>query len=307
MRILIIGGAGFIGSHLVNYFNKNKHEVAVLDNFTYNHVKHNDLTVSKLISGNACILSVTHRVIEAFKPEIIYILANGTYEEGVYSPFKEATVLSQIVTNVIQSISIVGGVKHLFFGSSCEVYSSTRAMVKENSIVGGFSYTGMLYKWAENFIAASAFSLSFNYTFLRYFHIYGNRKRVHPKGDVVGFLNHYTQTETTFAISGPDIRVDCLYIDDAVSATVAVFNFVQKRNEVFAVNIGSGSGIKQLKLYKQILKQNNKKYNATKVVLMPASPQLHSRIADISLLSSIGWKQKITLKKGINLLIEKRV
>ena len=73
MKILLIGGAGLIGSRLVPLLLEDGHEVLVLDNFTSNCLEHSELPV-EVISGNACSFSNVNRAFSYFKPDCVSVI-----------------------------------------------------------------------------------------------------------------------------------------------------------------------------------------------------------------------------------------
>lgn len=308
MRVLIIGGAGFIGSSLACSLAERGDVVCTLDRFTHSQVEQNYL-VNKgidVIAGNACILSIVRRVMSRVLPDAVFILANDTYDTGVYSPYTESSILAQIVSNVAHCLT-VHTPQYIFLGSSSEVYGKTRyKAIPESASLKPISTTGISFTWAEEYIRAMNIRAKskFVFTSLRYFHIYGDRKQLHPKYDVVSFLVDHAIRENPVAIGGSALKVDCLHIDDAVSATLSIFDSARAGVVFDAVNVASSKGITQKRLFSTICDMCG--VNSSIAFYTKKSVQLSNLVGGIDLLSSIGWKQTVRLEDGIARLIEER-
>jgi len=302
MNILIVGGGGLIGSGLTTYFLDNGHKVIVLDNFTSS--LHNILDKrATIITGSATSYSILNNIFSSFRPDYVFHLADNVVDkEGIYSFTDESDTYVSITNNLLRCINKTS-ILHLFLGSSSEVYSSNnKNPISENSSVGINSYTGGLKYYSEEVVKFFSAAKKINYTFLRYFQIYGNRRFINPKFDLVSYLVDTVVKKQGVFIVGPKVYTDVLSSQDAVNATALVFEKIVSGEKIEAINIGSGSGIQILDLYNKITDYLQVK--DLPVYKLKPRQQTRSLVADNTLLKSLGWEQKNTLDTDLPSLVE---
>lgn len=303
MNILLVGGGGLIGSCLATYFLDSGHNVTIVDNFTSSLHNQADKR-AKVITGSAVSFSVLNNIFSSFKPEIVFHLADNVVDkEGIYSFTEESDTYVNITNNLLRCINKYS-IFHLFLGSTSEVYSGKNKVVSESTDTGIFSYTGGLKHYSEQVVRFFCSNKKINYTFLRYFQIYGNRRFINPKFDVVSYLLDTIVKKQGVFIIGPKIFVDVLSGEDAVSATKVVFNSILSGNKIEAINIGSGEGIQMIDLYNKLSSAADEK-NLPVFKLKPRE-QTRSLIADVSLLKSLGWNKATNLDTDLTSLVEFR-
>jgi len=297
MKVLIIGGAGLIGSSLCNVLHSEGHEVLVLDNFTSNSSEFPDIS-GKVITGNACSFSTIDRTLASFKPDALFHFACSPYDkEGTYNMGLEADTAVSISNNLLRCFSIHKP-KYVFLGSSCEVYKGgSKRRVSEKSGVGHFSYIGGTNLYLENMFYLASKQFGYVFTSLRFSQVYGNRKIINPKYDVVTFFIDCVLRSEGVVIIGPDMYIDILSVTDAVQASYLVFKAVTEGTILNSVNIGSGEGIKLYDLYCSLARSvEGGIRDAYKV---PPKRQTRSLVVDTSKLKSLGWKPTLVLEQEV--------
>lgn len=303
MRILLIGGAGLIGSGLEKTLTENGHETVVLDNFV-GASRTSVSTGGKLITGNASSFSVLNNVFSKFQPNAVFHLADNVLEKDNSYCFElEADTCVQVATNVMRCIKQYA-VEYVFFGSSCEVYKgSSRKPVKESSTTTSISYTGATKNYIESLFKLNADKFGFKFTSLRYFGIYGERYFVNPKHDVISFFVDHLTSGQPVVLVGPNIYMDIMHVDDAVQDTYIAFNHVVNgcEFEAQAVNIGSGKPVKLVELYKKV--SNALVGEVIRPYVVKPRPQNRTLIANTKLISSLGGKLTVGLEDTIEQII----
>lgn len=305
MNILIAGGAGLIGSALEKKLNIEGHQTVVLDNFTRNSISANDVG-GKVITGNGESFSTMNRVFSSFLPEVVFNFVDGSADkDGIYCFQQEADTCITTSTNLCRCIEIYGCVKHLFFGSSGEVYAGgSKRKLKETSKVSFSSYTGATKLYVENMFSMLSEVVGFSFTSLRFFQVYGNRSFINPKYDIVSLYLDVLANEETIAISGKDVCVDLLYVDDAVEAIYLILNSTLSGNEHCIINIGTGVPTKLVDLYHYL---GNYFDSPQKPFFIRRGKQIRTLISDITKLKSFDWEQKIFIDDKIKELIKFRM
>lgn len=305
MRILLIGGGGLIGSGLENLLFDDGHQTLVLDTFTGSSLRLAGIK-GKVITGNSTSFSIMNNVFSSFYPEVVFNFVDASSDkEGYYNFQQEADVFVDTSMNLARCMEIYGCVKHVFIGSSCDVYKGgSKRKLKETSAIEPMSYTGVTKLYIENMFSLLVETTKVSVTSLRFFQIYGNRYFINPKYDVISIYLDSIIRGYRIAIAGPKTYVDLLNVADAVSAVYIIFMHVISGETVNCVNIGSGNAITLIDLYNTLSKRLDVPSQPT---VIPAGRQTRSLVADISKLENIGWRKQNVLEELIDTLIDFRM
>ena len=315
-RIIVTGGAGFIGFHLADYLSNNdKNEVTIIDNFTRNK---EDKDFQKLLSKNNVRFILADMTNSDFYSHLtgfydsIYHLAaiNGTkyfYEK----PYEVLRVNILSLMNLIEWINPSNCGKFVFTSSS-EAYAGTINKASDiqdymptkediplsvdNVFNARFSYGGS--KITGELLTINYFrKVDVPYSIIRYHNIYGPRmgyEHVIPE-----FLVRCYKDENPFNImGGEETRAFC-YISDAVTATELVMENQNCSNEILHVG-NSNEEIKIIDLAQKVL--HYLKLD-TPINIKPAPKGcVMRRCPNIEKLKNLtGYSPKVPLNKGIEL------
>jgi len=241
VRILVTGGAGFIGSHVVDRFVALGHEVAVLDNLSTGrrdfvnpraHFELADLTDAPAVE----------RLVAAWKPEIVdHHAAQIDVRRSVADPLFDAT------TNVLGGIGLLEAcrrhqVRKLIYASTGgALYGEGRELpATEDHPINPESPYGASKHALEHYLYLWKLLHGLDYTVLRYGNVFGPRQNPHGEAGVnaifIGLMLHGRRPRV-FG-DGEALR-DYVYIDDVVEANVLAL----ERGGGEMVNIGTGVGI----------------------------------------------------------------
>ena len=305
MKILIIGGGGLIGSGLENLLFDEGNETVVLDTFTGSSLSLAGIK-GTVITGNATSFSTMNRVFSSFSPEVVFNFVDASADkEGYYNFQQEAEVYINTSMNLARCIELYGCVKHVFLGSSCDVYKGgSKRKLKESSPTDVLSYTGISKKYVEDMFLLLSDSMGFSFTAIRFFQVFGNRFFINPKYDVISVYLDSLIRGYQLAIAGPKTFVDALNITDAVSASYIIYMSVVSGSDIKYINVGSGEPISLIDLYKRLVKEFEV---SVKPTLISAGKHTRSLVADVSLLKSLGWDRLNSLDETIHNLINFRM
>ncbi len=297
MRILITGGAGFLGSHLCDRLVADGHEVICLDNL---------FTGSKAniahLFDNPNFEFVRHDVIDPFKFEVeqIYNLAcPASPPQYQYNPIKT------IKTSVMGAINCLGLAKRLkarvFQASTSEVYGDPTVHPQPESYWGNVNPIGRRSCYDEGKRCAE--TLFFDYhrenkidiRVVRIFNTYG--PRMHPNdGRVVSnFIVQALKGENlTIYGDGQQTRSFC-YVDDLIEGLVRMMN---QTATIGPINMGNPGEFTMLELAEQVLKLARSK---SKIVHKPLpSDDPKQRQPDITLAQKyLKWEPTVPLAEGL--------
>jgi len=302
-NILVTGGAGYIGSHVIEILIKKNKNVFIVDNLTTGHKKLINKK-AKFFKLNILNTKKLKRIIEKNNIDsIIHLAANLIIGEGERQPKKYYNNNVKGTQSVLDSIKKTK-VKNLLFSSTAAVYKEGKYRVTENSKVKPKSVYGKSKLRAENLIKSKCKKLGINYGILRYFNIVG----ASPSGKY-GLINISDHLFKNFSIQilkkKPILRIygmnyntpdgscirDFIHVLDIAEIHERVLNEVNALNKSVILNCGYNKGISVLQVANEFKKQAKKKVEILKVSKRPGD--LGKIIAsNIKLKNFIKWKPK---------------
>jgi UDP-glucuronate decarboxylase len=302
MRILVTGGAGFLGSHLCDRLLNEGHEILCLDNF-FTGRKQN---ISHLLSNPKFEL-IRHDVTEPFRVEVdqIYNLAcPASPPHYQYNPIKTTK------TSVMGAINCLGLAKRVkarvFQASTSEVYGDPNVHPQSESYWGNVNTIGRRSCYDEGKRCAE--TLFFDYhrengvdiRVVRIFNTYGPRMLPDDGRVVSNFIVQALKGENlTVYGDGSQTRSFC-YVDDLIEGFVRLMS---QDKTVGPVNIGNPGEFTMLQLAELVLKKVGGKSKITNMPLPADDPK--QRRPDISLAKeALGWEPKVPLEEGLNRTID---
>ncbi|MGH3770495.1 MAG: NAD-dependent epimerase/dehydratase family protein [Pseudonocardiaceae bacterium] len=239
MRALVTGGAGFIGSHLVDRLITDGHHVAVLDDFSTGHRDRIPSDVALHVADVINAREVTD-VVTAHQPEVIYHLAAQiSVRYSVTNPVADAT------TNILGTINLLNaatatGARLILASTGGAMYGDGVPLpTPETCLPGTEAPYGISKYCAEQYLILFNRLHAGRHIALRLGNVYGPRQDPRGEAGVVAiFCDHIARGETpTIYGDGKQTR-DYTYVADVVDAFLAATDYVG--NEA-AFNIGTGN------------------------------------------------------------------
>ncbi|MDP2840400.1 MAG: UDP-glucose 4-epimerase GalE [Syntrophales bacterium] len=172
MKILVTGGAGYIGSHVVNALGEAGHEIVVFDNLSTGHEW--AILSGLLCRGDLADRAVILEALAAFRPEaVMHFAASIQVEESIREP------LAYYRNNVINTLNLLeamceAGVRRLIYSSTAAVYGIPEKIpVDESTPLHPINPYGASKVMIEHVLADLAAATDFKYVALRYFNVAG--------------------------------------------------------------------------------------------------------------------------------------
>jgi len=297
-RILVTGGAGFIGSHLCERFLKEGHDVICLDNYftgSKNNIIH--------LIGNPHFELVRHDVTSPFYAEVdeIYNLACPA------SPIHyQYNAIKTIKTSVMGAINMLGLAKRtkakILQASTSEVYGDPSIHPQPESYWGNVNPIGVRSCYDEGKRCAE--SLFMNYhdqngvkiKIIRIFNTYG--PRMHPNdGRVVSNFIVQALQNQDITIYGDGLQTRSFqYVDDLVEGMVRLMN--SPDDFIGPVNIGNPGEFTIIQLAEKIIKLTGASSKLINLPLPQDDPIQRKPIITLAK-DKLGWEPKVPLEEGL--------
>lgn len=300
MKTLVTGGAGFIGSHLVERLIRDGHQVKVLDNLSTGRLENlENLKGNPNLSFSQVDISNLEEIRGHFKgiEFVFHLAALADVVPSIVQPHKyhQANVDGTIA---VLEASRLNAVKKLIYtaSSSCygipKVYPTTEETAISPQYPYAFTkYIGELYAFSW----AKVYKLPI--ISLRLFNVYGPRSRTSGTyGAVIGVFLAQKLAKAPFTIVGDgNQKRDFIYVSDVAAAFVAAATS-EVKNEVFNVGSGNPQSVNKLAAL----------FEAKDKVYLPKRPgEPDCTWADISKIKRmLGWNPEVSFEKGVQKVLE---
>ena len=237
MRILVTGGAGFIGSNVVGGYLKDKHEVAVVSNFSSG--KRESLNKkAKFYKADIRNKEVLEKVFKDFKPEIVnHHSGHIGVKESVDNPSYDADINIVGSLNVFE-LAVKYGVRRIIFPSTGGgLYGeSAKLPADEDTPIEPLSPYGVAKYCAENYLNYFKRLYSIERVILRYANVYGPRQDPFKGVGVIAiFIWKILKGETPVIFGDGTQTCDYVFVEDVVRA-----NILALEGKEGTYNIGTG-------------------------------------------------------------------
>jgi dTDP-glucose 4,6-dehydratase len=306
-RVLVTGGAGFIGSHLVDRLLSEGFEVTVLDDFSAGRMEniahHKDTREFHLVKGDIRDSDVVNKIVKSVDA-VFHEAALVDVPLSIKNPLLFDDVNVDGTLNLLKA-SLNSNVKRFVFASSAAVYGDLKpAKKKENMRLKPISPYGISKMAAENYIQAFNELYGLETVCLRYFNVYGPRQAFTSSysGVITSFINRLLQKQPPIVNGDGKQTRDFVHVDDVVSANLLALTCETAAGEVF--NIASGITISIHELAETVRRITNAT-NSTPIFAEPRQGDIKHISADIRKAKELlGFSPKVRLEAGLCELTE---
>jgi UDP-glucose 4-epimerase len=255
MKILVTGGAGYIGSHVVNTLGENGHDIIVFDNLSTGHdwaVLYGKLEVGNLEDG-----SHLNDVINAFRPDaVMHFAASIQVEESVREPLK---YYRNNVANTLNLLDAMdhNGIRNFIYSSSAAVYGiPDKLLVDEAVPLHPINPYGASKAMVETVLGDIARASDLRYIALRYFNVAGADPKTRIGQaylDATHLITRALKTAqgdfTKLSIFGTDYPTpdgtcirDYIHVVDLANAHLLALDYLMETKKSDIMNCGYGHG-----------------------------------------------------------------
>ena len=299
MRVLVTGGAGFIGSHIVEHF-QGKADVRVLDNLRSGYRENLDGFDVEFIEGSITDREIVKKAV-AGVDYIFHLAAMISVPESMDKPIECVEINTQGTLNVLQEAA-AAGVKKLCFSSSAANYGDNPTVPKLETMIpepkSPYAVTKLDGEYYCNIFADEGW---LNTACMRYFNVFGPRQDPGSQyaAAIPIFVHKALRNEPVTIFGDGEQTRDFIYVKDIVAANVYL-----AENEAFSglYNVAYGKRQTVNELAEKIIKLTN---SSSKIEYAPprAGDVKHSQ-ASIDKITSVGFTMNANFDEGLVKTIE---
>jgi len=295
MKILVTGGAGFIGSHVVNMLVKEHCQVVVIDNLSTG--------LRENINPSAEFLEMDIRsqeIVDIFKARhfdyVIHLAAQTMVHASLEMPDNDCSVNILGTLNILEACRKTN-VKRIVFSSTAAVYGDVTALpVLETTSKKPTSFYGLSKLTCENYLALYSQLYGLEYVVLRYANVYGERQGDGGEGGVISIFTrkiHYNEPVFIFG-DGTQTR-DFIYVGDVAAANYqALVTF--HSNHVYNISTKTETSVNTLLEY--MGKIANK--TVTTIYSPPRDGDIYkSSLSNTEAMQKLDWQPRTPLIDGL--------
>lgn len=300
MKVLVTGGAGFIGSHIVDKLVELKHRVCTIDNLATG----NRVNINKGATFYKCDITEIEKlrlVFQVERPEIvIHHAAQIDVQASIKNPVFDAK------NNIIGTINILEcckdyGVRKIIYPSSAAAYGEPEYLpVDEKHPLEPISFYGISKHTPTHYIKAYSALYELKYTIFRYSNVYGMRQDAKGEGGVVSiFVDKLLKNQSPFIFGNGEQTRDFIYVKDVASANILALD--KADNEI--MNISSNKTTTVNMLFKMMRDIAGSDVKAIYKEARKGDIE-HSYLDNSKAERKLDWRTRFTLEDGVRETIE---
>ncbi|MCM3068382.1 SDR family oxidoreductase [Priestia flexa] len=294
MKVLVTGGAGFIGSNIVDRLIEQSFEVVIIDNLSTG--REENLNPKAKFYKMDIISDEVKEVFATEKPD--YVIHHGAQidvQKSLTNPLFDAQVNILGTINILENCKLYG-VRKIVYASSAAVYGDPDYLgVDEKHQVNPLSFYGISKHTPEHYLKAYSHLYGLKYTILRYANVYGIRQDPKGEGGVVSiFVDKLLSNELPIIFGDGEQTRDFIYVSDIADANILALS--KGDNDILNISCNQQTSINDL----LSLMNNLANKNLHPVYKEERSGDIkHSYLDNSKAIEILNWKPKYTLSTGL--------
>lgn len=296
MKVLVTGGSGFIGSHLVDALIDRGHQVVIVDNLCTGFID-NVNPAAKFYQMSVCDQELAE-VFQQEKPELVnHHAAQMIIKRSVENPMFDAQ------ENILGSLNVIHhciqfGVRKLIYASSGgAIYGEPKYLpVNEEHPINPISEYGVSKHTVEHYLHLYGLRNGLNYVVLRYSNVYGPRQNPGGEAGVVAiFASQMLRGERPTIFGSGDKTRDYTHVFDIVDANL----LSMEQGERAIYNLGTGVETSDQAMFDALAKALG--YTGSPIYTSARPGEIYRICLDSSKAQKeLGWKPRFTLGEGLS-------
>lgn len=297
LKVLVTGGAGFIGSNLVDRLLQEGCEVVVVDSFVTGK-RENINKQARVYELDVCDEEL-FRVFRRENFDVVFHLAGQSgFSSSMINQYEDAK------NNILGTINVAKNcgeynVKKLIFGSTIDVYDSCGVNIKETDKIYGESYNALSKRSAEIYLERLSLEYGIKYCILRYSNVYGMRQTDTGEGGIIGMnIKRMMNKSMPYMFGDEEMKRDFVFVDDVVEASLKA---VVNGEGIY--NIAYGKGVSQREVT-EIMKSALKRSSAVVKSEIRKGEVFYSSVNIEKAKVELDWCPQFSIEEGISKMIE---
>jgi len=300
-KALVTGGAGFIGSHIVDELLDRKIETFVIDNLSTgsleNLKQHDGNKLLHVIIGDA--KNVVKLMTDVSDIDVVF------HEAAIASitrSISEPMIVHDVNVNMsleIMNFCVANKVRRLVFASSAAVYGVLKGKASENDVCRPYSPYGATKLAVEDYLNAYYQTYGLETVALRYFNVFGPRQKLNDYSGVITIFINQLMSGQTPTIFGDGLQTrDFINVKDIVQANMLCMDSKNAPGEMFNVATGNPTSILELLL---TIKSATGTENIQHKFGPPRPGDVKFGLANAEkIVNAIGFVPKISVSEGLS-------
>jgi len=300
MKFLVTGGAGFIGSHLVDRLIKEGHKVAVIDNLSTGR-KENLNPKAKFYKIDICSYRIS-QIFKKEKPEVVFhYAAQIDVRKSVKDPVEDAKINILGTLNILENCKKYNIRKVIFASTGGAIYGDADIVpTPETYPELPLSPYGIAKLTIEKHLSYYYKVFGLPYVSLRLANVYGPRQNSKGEAGVVAIFCDKMLSKKQPIINGDGKQTrDFVFVDDVVEANISAL----KKDKVGIFNIGTARETDVNTLFKKLRELTDSKCAKIHGPTLPGE-QKRSCLDYSEAKRELGWQPKYSLDKGLKKTVE---
>ena len=305
-EILVTGGAGFIGSHIVDRLLDEELKVRVLDNLSTgekkNLAQHQNKKSFQFIEGDIRNFDLVKKAVEGVDA-VIHEAALVSVTRSVEDPLLSNEINVTGTVNLLKAC-VDAHVKRFVLASSCAVYGDTKTLPNHENLA-----PKPLAPYAADKLAAENYAKVFHEVYgletvsLRYFNVYGPRQKYGPYSGVISiFINRLLKNEPPIICGDGKQTRDFINVKDVVKANMLALSKQKVAGEVFNISTGEATTLNKLA---ETVQKIMDKTDLKPVHAEPRPGDIKHSYGDINKAKrNLEYTPKVQLEEGLSELVK---
>jgi UDP-glucose 4-epimerase len=299
MRILITGGAGFIGSHVTDAYAAKGHKVTVVDNLS-SGTRKNVPRAAGFYRADIRDIGAMRKIMAKERPEVVsHHAAIMEVVKSVRDPLATFDVNVRGTLNLLMAFGEEVRVKRkrfIFASSGGAIYGDPpRPPASEAALLRPLSPYGHSKKLGEELVEFHARYFGFDYVNLRYGNVFGPRQSPHGAAGVIAIFGDLVKQGKRPTIFGDGSKTrDYIFVDDAVAANLAAL----RKGGDMTFNIGSGKGTSDQEVFEAIAARYGYK-GKVRYAARRKGEVTHIVLDTRRARRILGWKSRTSFREGV--------
>lgn len=294
MKVVVTGGAGFIGSHIVDLLIENNYDVCIIDNLYRGKIE--NVNPKAKFYKNDILGKDIFRILQIEKPDIIiHEAAQVSTANSISHPIKDAEINIMGTLNLLQACKNAK-VRKIIYASSAAVFGEPMYLpIDEEHPLNMIVNYGVSKHVVEHYLSVYKKLYNISYIILRYSNVYGPRQNLSSEGGVVSiFCDKVLRNQSPYIYGDGEQTRDFIYVKDVARANLLTLQ--SKAEGIFNVSSNQKLSVNQLLRYiSNILNKHIKP-----IYIKKRDGDIKDSVITYNkIFREIGWKPEYEILEGL--------